>query len=345
MLYDLSIPWSPSTTTRDLENTITFSAALGYNVIALNHIIDGPLPSTITNPLPKLDAGASSTSSSSSSSSSARAPHPANPTTPRRPTILHRATLVYSDPAQNHRMPSLAAAYDLLAVRPTNERAFTSACLALADPALISLDLTARFDFHFRPKPCMAAVARGLRFEICYAHALRAGGGPDAAQARAAFVANFQALARATRGRGLVVSSAAQSALQLRGPADVVNLLAVWGLGAERGMEALRGNPRGVVVNEGLKRTSYKSVINVVETAARAGDTEMKDIGADTGTGAPQEGGKKGKNAAKRKNDESGAAVGAEQPQVISKRQAKKLRLAQKEAAAAPAPRATTEKL
>ncbi|KAF3348709.1 hypothetical protein VdG2_03591 [Verticillium dahliae VDG2] len=288
MLYDLSIPWSPSTTTRDLENTITFSAALGYNVIALNHIIDGPLPSTITNPLPKLDAGASSTSSSSSSSSSARAPHPANPTTPRRPTILHRATLVYSDPAQNHRMPSLAAAYDLLAVRPTNERAFTSACLALADPALISLDLTARFDFHFRPKPCMAA---------------------------------------------------------LRGPADVVNLLAVWGLGAERGMEALRGNPRGVVVNEGLKRTSYKSVINVVETAARAGDTEMKDIGADTGTGAPQEGGKKGKNAAKRKNDESGAAVGAEQPQVISKRQGKKLRLAQKEAAAAPAPRATTEKL
>ncbi|KAF3359433.1 V-type ATPase assembly factor PKR1 [Verticillium dahliae VDG1] len=70
----------------------------------------------------------------------------------------------------------------------------------------------------------------------------------------------------------------------------------------------------------------------------------MKDIGADTATGAPQEGGKKGKNAAKRKNDESGAAVGAEQPQVISKRQAKKLRLAQKEAAAAPAPRATTEK-
>ncbi|CRK12374.1 hypothetical protein BN1708_010467, partial [Verticillium longisporum] len=115
MLYDLSIPWSPSTTTRDLENTITFSAALGYNVIALNHIIDGPLPSTITNPLPKLDAGPPSTSSSSSTSSSARAPQPANTTTPRRPTILHRATLVYSDPAQNHRMPGLAAAYDLLA--------------------------------------------------------------------------------------------------------------------------------------------------------------------------------------------------------------------------------------
>ncbi|KAL9944656.1 hypothetical protein D7B24_004236 [Verticillium nonalfalfae] len=339
MLYDLNIPWSPSTTTRDLENTITFSAALGYNVIALNHIMDGPLPSTITNPLPKLDAGAPSTSSS------ARAPQPANPTTPRRPTILHRATLVYSDPAQNHRMPSLAAAYDLLAVRPTNERAFTSACLALADPALISLDLTARFDFHFRPKPCMAAVARGVRFEICYAHALRggaAGGGPDAAQARAAFIANFQALARATRGRGLVISSEAQSALQLRGPADVVNLLAVWGLGTERGMEALRGNPRGVVVNEGLKRTSYKSVINVVETAARAGDTEMKDIGADAGTGTPQEAGKKGKNATKRKNDESGTAVGAEQPQAISKRQAKKLRLAQKEAAATTP--TTTEK-
>ncbi|KAM0288015.1 hypothetical protein ACHAQH_000083 [Verticillium albo-atrum] len=322
MLYDLNIPWSPSTTTEDLEHTIALSATLGYNVVALNHIINTPIPPTVTNPLPKLDAPLSMTSP------------PGSATTPRRPTILRRATLVYSDPSQNHRLPTLAAAYDLLAVRPTTERAFSSACLSLPDPSIISLDLTSRFDFHFRPKPCMAAVSRGVRFEICYAQALQApGAGPDAARARAMFIANLQGLARATRGRGLIISSEGQSALQLRGPADVVNLLAVWGLGTERGMEALRGNPRGVVVNEGLKRTSYKSVINVVETAVRAEDTEMKNVG--TGSKSQQDGNKKGKNAQKRKNDEAGIGPGAEQPQAISKRQAKKLRLAQKEAAGA----------
>ncbi|KAM0335303.1 hypothetical protein ACHAQA_000348 [Verticillium albo-atrum] len=314
MLYDLNIPWSPSTTIQDLENTIALSATLGYNVIALNHTVTVPIPSTITNPLPKLDAPPETPAASSAAASS------------RRPTILHRATLLYSDPSQNHRLPTLAAAYDLLAVRPTTERAFSAACLSLPDPCLISLDLTSRFDFHFRPKPCMAAVARGVRFEICYAQALQPPGAPDAARARAMFIANLQGLARATRGRGLVLSSEAQSALQLRAPADVVNLMAVWGLGTERAAEALRGNPRGTVVNEGLKRTSYKSVINVVQTADRAAeDAEMRD--ADAGAEA-QNAAKKGKNAQKRKTDEAG--TGAEQPQAISKRQAKKLRLAQK---------------
>ena len=39
-------------------------------------------------------------------------------------------------------------------------------------------------------------------------------------------------------GRGLLVSSEARDAMGLRAPADVMNLLAVWGLPRERGAEA-----------------------------------------------------------------------------------------------------------
>ncbi|KAK7748350.1 RNA-binding RNA processing protein rpp1 [Diatrype stigma] len=259
MLYDLNIAWSPSTSAAELERTLKFSKTLGYDVVALNHTITPPIPSQVVNPLPKF-------------------PAPSNNDNKLLPTVLHRATLILSDPSAAHRLPQIAAAYDIVAVRPTSEREFASACLSTSAEAasLISLDLAQRFPFHFRPKPCMAAVHRGVRFEVCYAPCLSPGSGPGPgsgadARARAAFIGNVVELVRATRGRGLVLSSGARAALGLRAPADVVNLFAVWGLGSERGLEGLGVLPRGVVVNEGLRRSGFRGVVDIVGVAERDG--------------------------------------------------------------------------
>ncbi|KAI3531347.1 RNase P subunit p30 [Colletotrichum filicis] len=349
MLYDLNIPWSPTTSPADLARTISFASSLGYTVLALNHTITPPIPSQITNPLPKFP----------SHSTTATPPPPTGtPSQPsqqqqqnNQPTILHRVTVTLSDPSQNYRLPTLALAYDILAVRPTTEKAFQAACLSMAEPSLISLDLTQHYPFHFRPKPLMAAVARGVKFEVCYAQVLASssstsssasGGGigpPPDARARATFISNFASLVRATKGRGIVVSSEARGALGLRAPNDVVNLLAVWGLGSERGTEALEVNPRGVVVNEGIKRSGFRGVVNVLEVGGRESDVKKnqqqqqqqqgkkgkKQQGGGAGGGGG--GGDKG-NAQKRKTPDEGGD-GA-QP-TVSKRQAKKLRLALKE--------------
>ncbi|KAK1480454.1 RNase P subunit p30 [Colletotrichum tamarilloi] len=350
MLYDLNIPWSPTTSPADLARTISFASSLGYTVLALNHTITPPIPSQITNPLPKFP---------SHSATVTPPPPTGTPSQPsqqqqqnKQPTILHRVTVTLSDPSQNYRLPTLALAYDILAVRPTTEKAFQAACLSMAEPSLISLDLTQHYPFHFRPKPLMAAVARGVKFEVCYAQVLASssstsssasGGGigpPPDARARATFISNFASLVRATKGRGIVVSSEARGALGLRAPNDVVNLLAVWGLGSERGTEALGVNPRGVVVNEGLKRSGFRGVVNVLEVGGRESDVKKNQQ-----QGQGQQQGKKGKkqqgggagggggggdkgNAQKRKTPDEGGD-GA-QP-TVSKRQAKKLRLALKE--------------
>lgn len=113
----------------------------------------------------------------------------------------------------------------------------------------------------------MAAVHRGTRFEICYSQAFLSGNTVDAQRARSNFIGNVLGLLRATKGRGIIVSSEAKSALGLRGPADVVNLLAVWGLGPEKGTEALGTIPRAVVVNEGVKRRGFRGVVDIVQTA------------------------------------------------------------------------------
>jgi ribonuclease P/MRP protein subunit RPP1 len=301
MLHDLSLVWTPATPPAELASTLAMSAELGYDVVALDHVYHGPVPSTITSPIGEAVTAAFQSSSSSSSLSSTAHVSGSSPAAPaRRPRILHRATVVISDLTVNHRLGAIAAAYDLVAARPTNEKAFQAACLSMAEPALISLDLTSYFPFYFKHRTCMAAVRRGVHFEVCYAQALRGSAGSDAssdksgsaARARALFVANLAGLIRATRGRGIVVSSGtlmkggnttsgggAGGAFELRGPADVVNLLAVWGLPPDRGTEAMAALPRNIVANEGLRRRGFRGVVDIVQTAGGVEGTENDKAG------------------------------------------------------------------
>ena len=105
------------------------------------------------------------------------------------------------------------------------------------------------------------AVKRGIKFELCYAPGLLAN---DGGQARRNLISNATGLIRATRGRGLIISSEAKRALALRGPSDVINMACIWGLGQERGTEGIGREARSVVVQAGLKRTGYRGVVDVL---------------------------------------------------------------------------------
>jgi ribonuclease P/MRP protein subunit RPP1 len=314
MLYDLNVPWSATQSPLQLQRTISFLSELGYDTLALNHTITGSLPSQIANPIPTTHSF----------------------DLPKKTVLLRRCTLCISDPTQNHRLPTLSAAYDILALRPTTEKAFLAACLTLDSHSIISLDLTQRFPFHFRPKLFMTAINRGIRFEICYSQSVDSGGG-DGNTARRNFIGNVIAIVRATRGRGLVVSSGAQSVLGARAPADVLNLLGVWGLKMERGVESLGVNPRGVVVNEGLRRTSFRGVIDVVDGGEKAVKDPVQENGAKD-KGNPLNGAGKKQNGKRKAEETNGEAT----PQ-LSKRAAKKAKLkALQEEKAIPSPASDT---
>lgn len=60
--------------------------------------------------------------------------------------------------------------------------------------------------------------------QISYAPALRE------ETARRNFFANALALTRATRGKGIIISSGARSAFELRGPYDIINMATLFGL-------------------------------------------------------------------------------------------------------------------
>lgn len=359
MLYDLNIVWTPQTSRADLERTLRFSQSLGYDVVALNHIISPPIAAQATNAIPQLGPAHPSFPPPNQSRAQDKQPqstsNPTTTTTNKLPITLRRATVVATDPSTNHRLPQLASAYDLLACRPTTDKAFAAACTSWPEISLISLDLSQHQPFRLKPKPCMAAVARGAVFEVCYGQLVS----PSADQrARAVFVANVLELVRATRGRGIVLSSEARAAGQMRAPADVVNLFAVWGLGPEKGLEGLGVNPRAVVVNEGLRKRGFRGVVDIIDAEgkvpARGGEVE-DEAGADSAAGSgrdaqkqPKKGTKKqqpgqqnaprtgGGAGGKRKHDGAGEQRAGENQtsaSPVSKREAKKMKLAGKAAA------------
>lgn len=98
----------------------------------------------------------------------------------------------------------------------------------------------------------------------------------DGGTARQNLIGNATALIRATRGKGIVVSSEAYRALACRGPYDVINLAAVWGLGQEKGHESIDKQARAVVVQALMKRRSFRGVVDVVHGG---GPTSMKWLG------------------------------------------------------------------
>jgi ribonuclease P/MRP protein subunit RPP1 len=174
----------------------------------------------------------------------------------------------------------------------------------------------------------MAAVSRGVHFEVCYAQALAAD-----SRGRATFLGNLAELLRATRGRGIVLSSGARLPSghnHLRAPADVVNLLAVWGLPPDRGLQGLGSLARAIVVNESIRRSGFRGVVDIVSVADEARDKAevLKDADGDLDMALDE--GTSSDAGKKRKHGQLVSAAEGDKP--ISKRQAKKLRAAMKKA-------------
>lgn len=160
----------------------------------------------------------------------------------------------------------------------------------------------------------MAAVNRGILFEICYGQLL-ASSAPDQARARAVFIGNVIEIVRATRGRGIILSSETKGGGggTLRAPADLANLFAVWGLSAEKGLEALGTNPRSVVVNEGLKRRSFRGVVDIVQVEGQIpGKKDGSKVTSDDENGTEKDAGKKDKQQRQGKKKGGGGGGGGQ---------------------------------
>lgn len=126
-------------------------------------------------------------------------------------------------------------------------------------------------------------------------------------------ISNATQLIRATRGRGIVISGEAGRALACRGPWDVVNLAAGWGLGRERGVEALQREARSVIIGAEMRKSSFRGAVDVVFGGVKGEDKK----GGVEGKGKDQV-----KQSGKRKAEDNEMGEEVEKP--LSKREMKR---------------------
>ena len=269
-MCDLNILWTPVTPLAAIDRQLRWAAHLGYDTVALNHVITCIPSGEIVNPLPKITRPLDGSAPSATTTISVSKPPAPQASFPKQ--ILHRATVHISDPSNHHRLGQMAQLYDILAVRPTSKQAFQTACISSPDASIISLDMTVRLPFFLKHKNVSTAIKRGVFFEVCYAHMFEVPSGASTnSTTLATLFANWEQLFSSSRGRGIIISSESSRKVSMRSPPTVRNLLGIYGLADEKGHTAQTELPRLVFKNELLKRRSRGGVVEIVKAATALG--------------------------------------------------------------------------
>ncbi|XP_068455386.1 ribonuclease P protein subunit p30 isoform X2 [Clinocottus analis] len=130
-----------------------------------------------------------------------------------------------------------------------------AACM-LHDVDIICISVTEKLPFFFKRAPVNGAVDRGVAFEVSYSAAIR-----DSTRRRYT-IANAVSLMESCKGKNVILSSAAEKPLELRGPYDITNLGLLFGLSEADAKEAVSSTCRSVV----LHAESRKSASGIIYT-------------------------------------------------------------------------------
>uniref|UniRef100_A0A3Q1D954 Ribonuclease P protein subunit p30 n=1 Tax=Amphiprion ocellaris TaxID=80972 RepID=A0A3Q1D954_AMPOC len=168
--------------------------------------------------------------------------------------VLNRLTVLMSDSSHFVSLSTETGnppyrRFDLLAVQPTTEKLFHAACM-LYDVDIICISVTEKLPFIFKRAPINGAVERGVVFEVSYSAAIR-----DATMRRYT-IANAVCLMDSCKGKNVILSSAAEKALELRGPYDITNLGLLFGLSDGDAKEAVSSTCRAVLLHAETRRTA-----------------------------------------------------------------------------------------
>jgi len=146
------------------------------------------------------------------------------------------------------------ATYDLVAAQPVDSGGL-AACLSAGRGAaidLIVLDMSSgKLPFPLHAKDVAAVLGAGMAFELKYAPAIRD------SSLRRAFFTHCATFLRLTRGAGLVLSSGARTALEVRSPRAVAAIASLAGFSHQQAMVALTATPAAALAHGEKRRRVY----------------------------------------------------------------------------------------
>ncbi|KAG8089330.1 hypothetical protein GUJ93_ZPchr0011g27685 [Zizania palustris] len=233
LLPDDSSSSNTSTSTRLLAAAAARALDLGYSAVALDHPHRGLLNDSHSAP----GIASSLPRPPSSSLHQHRRSHPFQQFT-RVTLSLDSAAACASALAPS--AARLLRTYDIVAARPLTQAAFDHLCQAAFDHLdIVSIDFSHKLPFRLKLPMLKLALQRGLYFEIAYSPLI------TDPTSRRQLITQAKLLVDWTKGKNLIISSAAHTAAEIRGPYDVANLCAyLLGLSTHRAKAAISINCR-----------------------------------------------------------------------------------------------------
>lgn len=220
----------------ELRRLVETAAHLGYSTVAINYVFepDTKKKTPVPSPLPVSEL-------------ITELPIVQGRSQPIK--ILNRLTIMMTDSSHYRASSPEYRHFDLLAIQPQTDKLFLSACMTY-DVDIICLSVNERLPFFYKRAPVSGALERGVAFEISYAAAIR-----DSTRRRYT-LSNAMFHSDVCKGKNMIVSSAAERALEIRGPHDVINLSQLFGLCDRDCRDAVSTNCRSVVLHGESRKTA-----------------------------------------------------------------------------------------
>ena len=262
--YDLNVPIDNDLT--ETAKKVERLAKFGYNVIAL---------STLYTPTCKRKRGgkkrteADNEEITSSHKEIAEKISKMVTEKPHNFKILTRVTVVVDNPDQVRCLQQdYVRSFDIVAIRPTNDKLFLQACTQMEHIDIISLDIDNKLAFKVKHSTARAAIQRGLFVELSYASAIRS------SSLRKIVLANAVSLVRYCNGKGIIFTSAGEHFMEMRAPKDIINLASMFGLKSNEANDTISKSCRCVVLHAYARLQTAKSVITMRKIGEQSNNLE-----------------------------------------------------------------------
>ncbi|XP_027795808.2 ribonuclease P protein subunit p30 isoform X1 [Marmota flaviventris] len=267
-----------------LRGLVETAAHLGYSVVAINHVVDfKEKKQEIEKPIAISDLFPT---------------FPIVQGKSRPIKILTRLTIIVTDPSHCNVLRATSSRvrlYDIVAVFPKTEKLFhllqgirqrlkiitesgstghaslgsgttveyyreIESCLVACthlDVDLVCITVTEKLPFYFKRPPINVAIDRGLGFELVYSPAIK-----DSTMRRYT-ISNALNLMQICKGKNIIISSAAERPLEIRGPYDVANLGLLFGLSESDAKAAVSTNCRAALLHGETRKTAFGIISTV----------------------------------------------------------------------------------
>ena len=178
--------------------------------------------------------------------------------------ILSRLTIEVSEQKelfQFSNQSNFIKNFDILAVKPKNDKILESCLMSELNCDIICIDLNEKFSFMSKKKLFQGALEKGIFFEIDYGKFVVNN------ESRCNFISNFILLNDILKGKNLIVSSGAENLFMQRNPEDILTILeTIFNVKKHIGFKMITENPIKAILRSKQRRL-YKTTLGIVNNA------------------------------------------------------------------------------